>query len=145
MFSGGLLVLEITRRKSTCKQYFSSTVEVTSSQNSCAICLEENGMRDPIELECNHSFCFVCILNLNKLKCPICRMRIIFVKYHGVFLHKSDLVYFGMCVGYVLPTKVLSSSLAAVTYSREFPQVKQRLRDLIELFFDELCCFEIIN
>jgi Zinc finger, C3HC4 type (RING finger) len=124
------------------KMYFKSTRE-SICEDSCVVCLDN--ITDFVTLECTHSFCFACILGLSKYNCPICRKLITSIQYHGKCIKRQELTYFAISLGYVLPSKNLASSLAAVRYSREFPAIKQCLHGLIEKFFDEMCNFEIIN
>ena len=59
-------VNENTNKNLTCKK-------------DCCICLEKNKDIKFINLQCSHSFCFECSINIlkNKFKCPLCRSEII--------------------------------------------------------------------
>jgi len=45
----------------------------------CVICL--SFFEFPVQLDCNHNFCYQCMANWNKNSCPLCRTRIIDINY----------------------------------------------------------------
>ncbi|VEL30933.1 unnamed protein product [Protopolystoma xenopodis] len=50
-------------------------MDSTRVYHECCICLQECVY--PVQLPCNHVFCFLCIKGcaLHKRKCPMCRTR----------------------------------------------------------------------
>ena len=94
--------------------------ELLEEPQDCAICQEEIAL--PVVLECEHSFCLVCIHKANSIRktCPLCRATINSDKIPITGLHLSDLEN--------LNTQI-ESPLAPEPRSRESPFTEPELRE----------------